>query len=314
MSRLDALGERRLIGRLGRAAARTLRSGPLRVDAGIGDDAAVLGAPPGGRGLLLASDMLVEGVHFDRRHTAPEAVGWKALACNVSDIAAMGGRPAAAVVSLGAPASTPPRWIARCYAGLIRCAARFGTAIVGGDTVRAPCVVIDVAILGVAPPRGAVRRDGARPGDRLCVTGRLGGSYRSGRHAVFTPRVAEAQALVARCRPSAMIDVSDGLASDAWQLARASRVTLRIRTADVPVAPAAGGVNAALNDGEDFELLFTVRPGARVPRRIGRCPVREIGRAIRRGAGVELEDASGRVRRVRAGGFEHFRKGRRGGP
>ena len=304
------LGELGIIERLRRRMPRG-----HGVVVGIGDDAAVLALPAArARGrtqaplLLFASDMIVEGVHFDRRRVPPLWIGWKALACNVSDIAAMGGRPWAAVVSLGAPRSTPAGTLDGIAAGLARCARRFGMGIVGGDTVRAPRLVVDVAILGLARPDRVVLRSGARPGDAVFVTGRLGGSYPSGRHARFMPRVAEAQRLLNRVRVHAMMDLSDGLASDLWQLSRASRVRLRVEAARIPIAPEARTLQHALMDGEDYELLFTVgwRDAARVLARLGRTPVTRVGSVIRRGIGVELEEAGGRVRRLSPQGFKHF--------
>ncbi len=303
MPTVKSLGE---VGLIRRFAARV--RGSSRVLVGIGDDTAVLRGA--GRELwLFASDMLVEGVHFRRKDTPAQWIGWKALAANVSDVAAMGGRPVAAVVSLGVPATTPVAFTDGLGTGLLRCARRFGVAIVGGDTVRSPQVVIDVAILGRATRSHLTLRRGARAGDRLFVTGHLGGSYVSGRHARFMPRVAEAQALLARVRVHAMMDLSDGLASDLWQMAQASRVTLRVDGSRIPVSRAAKTLTHALMDGEDFELLFAVsaREAARVPRRIGACLVTEIGEV--RGtsvARVELVQSDGRIRPLHPRGFAHF--------
>ena len=296
------VGERGLIDRLRR---RLHRDPSVRV--GIGDDAAVL-AQPGRASLLFASDMLVEGVHFDRRRDPARAIGWKALACNVSDIAAMGGVPRWAVVSLGLPPSTPLRFVDELYAGLERCATRFELSVVGGDTVRAPQVVVDVAILGTVSPGRLALRSGAKAGDVLFVTGRLGGSLAGGRHATFLPRLQEAQTLVRRLRIHAMMDLSDGLASDLWQMSRASRVRLRVEATRIPVSAAGRTVTHALMDGEDFELLFAVGPreAGRVPRRIGTCPVTRIGRVTGRGIGVELVEPSGRIRLLTPTGFRHF--------
>lgn len=346
MTMIESVGEFGLIARMSRRLART-----AAVQVGLGDDAAVLAHPVVlGRGarrerLLLASDMIVEGVHFDRRTVPPHWIGWKALACNVSDIAAMGGRPCAAVVSLGLPRQTPVRFVDALYQGLSRCAKRFGVAIVGGDTVRAPCVVMDVAILGIARPEHVTLRSTARVGDLLFMTGRVGGSRASGRHARVWPRLREAQWLVTHLPVHAMIDLSDGLASDLWQMARASRVTLRVEADRIPIRPevgrVAGGTRAAtrrhrlsvdaralhhaLMDGEDFELLFSVprRVAARVPRRIGTCPVTRIGAVVgsapsRTGSGVQarlrrgdvvrvqLQGPDGTLTPVEAGGFRHF--------
>ena len=320
MRTVRSMGELALIARLRRRLRRT-----PSVQVGIGDDAAILRSGGDGTRLVFASDMLVEGVHFRRAHVSAQAIGWKALACNLSDVAAMGGVPRWAVVSLGLPPATPVRFVDALYAGLERCARRYGVAIVGGDTVRAPQVVVDVAILGTVRPRHLTLRSGARVGDLLFVTGRLGGSYRSGRHARFLPRLAESQALVRRVRPHAMIDLSDGLAQDLWQVSRASQVTLRVEAARIPVARAAracahracgcrawrGGSGAyhALMDGEDFELLVAVgaRDAARVPRRLGAVPVTRIGMALRRGVGLELAPADGRVTRLVPRGFRHFK-------
>ncbi len=298
----------RTLGEVGLIARLAPRLRPLSsVLVGIGDDAAVVRSP-GPERLLVACDMLIEGVHFRRRTLPPEWIGWKALAVNMSDIAAMGGQPSWAVVSLGLPPDTPVAFVDRLYAGLARCARRFGVAIVGGDTVRAPQVVMDVAIIGHVRPEHLTLRSGVRVGDRLFVTGRLGGSYRSGRHARFLPRLAEASTLVRRVRVHAMMDLSDGLASDLWQLSRASRVALRVDAARIPVARAAKTVYHALMDGEDFELLFAVAPrdARRVPRRLGACPVTEIGVATGRGIGVTLRERSGRVHPLTPSGFRHF--------
>ena len=340
MRTVAQLGE---VGLIQRLQQRLGRLSPSSVLVGIGDDTAVLRLPRSfshsrseaplvnrfslsgplssrvpskakGRGwtsqeyLLFASDMLVEGVHFRRSDLQPRWIGWKALAGNVSDVAAMGGLPKYAVVSLGIPSTTPVRFVDELSAGLQRCARRFGVAIVGGDTVRAPIVVVDVAILGVAQASHLVLRSGARVGDRIFVTGRLGGSLASGRHATFLPRLREAQWLVRHRRVHAMIDLSDGLASDLWQLARASRVTFRIRERAIPAARAARTVWHALMDGEDFELLFVVpsRLASRVPTRIGQVPVTEIGVVTKHGAHVELIRTDGRITSLIPEGFRHF--------
>ena len=211
MPTVHAVGEIVLIDRLRRRLGSVRRGRGVRVS--IGDDAAVLR----GRGhplLLLASDMIVEGVHFRRRTVPARWIGWKALAANVSDIAAMGGSPLAAVVSLGVPPSTTVRFLEALYGGIARCAKRCRVSVVGGDTVRSARITVDVAILGTVDSKYLTLRSGARPGDVLFVTGRLGGSLRSGWHARFIPRVREAQALVRRVNVHAMMDLSDGLASD----------------------------------------------------------------------------------------------------
>ena len=180
--------------------------------------------------------------------------------------------------------------------------------IVGGDTVRSPQIVVDVAIIGSMAQGRAVRRDDARVGDALVVTGRLGGSYASGRHARFLPRVREARELLRRVNVHAMMDLSDGLASDLWQMSRAGRVKLRVEAARVPVASAARTLEHALMDGEDFELLAAVASCdvPRLPRRLGNTPLTRIGRVTGRGMGVELAYPDGRVVPLISKGFRHF--------
>ena len=305
METVAHVGEAGVIQRLTQRLGRRPRSPSVLV--GIGDDTAVL-PWTSTEHLLFASDMLVEGVHFRLSHVPPRWIGWKALACNVSDVAAMGGVPKDAVVSLGIPPRTPVRFVDELYAGLKRCAERFDVAVVGGDTVRAPVIVVDVAILGTVKISHLVLRSGARIGDRVFVTGRLGGSLASGRHATFLPRAREAQWLVRRLKVHAMIDLSDGLASDLWQLARASRVTFRVHERQIPVSRAGRTSWHALMDGEDFELLFAVpsRLARRVPIRIGQVPVTEIGVVTKHGAHAELVRSNGRITSLLPKGFKHF--------
>ena len=211
-----------------------------------GDDCAVL---PGD--LLLTCDPVIEGVHF-LPATPARQVGWKAMARNLSDIAAMGGQPRFAVVSLGLRPTTPVRWVRELYAGMRAVAGKFGCEIVGGDTahVRHEQFVV-VTLLGHADK--PILRSGAKVDDVVFVTGKLGGSFRSGKHLTFTPRIREAQWLTKNFRIHAMLDISDGLANDLQRLSEASRVGFEIASAKIP-----GYLPGALTDGEDFELLFTV--------------------------------------------------------
>lgn len=303
--KVGRLGEDALIRRLARGLR--VRRTVLR---GIGDDCAVL-AGPGRRLGLFASDMLIEGVHF-RRGTPAEAVGWKALAVNVSDVAAMGGLPRHAVISLGIPRRTEVSWVDRLYRGLRRCAARFEVNLVGGDTVRAPCAVIDVAILGEVERDRVVYRAGARPGDWLLVTGRLGGSLRSGRHVRFVPRVREARALGSRARLHAMMDLSDGLWVDLPRLCGASGVSAVLEADRIPRHRGCS-LRQALTDGEDFELLIAASakdaPGLlRWARRNLRCGLRRIGTVVpKRGRpAVELVTPRGMPEPNSLAAFRHF--------
>jgi thiamine-monophosphate kinase len=224
---------------------------------GIGDDAAVL---PYSKAeyLLLTTDMLAEDTHFTRRMSS-QAIGHKALACSISDIAAMGGYPTFAVVSLGVPKDLPVRFIKDIYKGIQRTAKAFNISIVGGDTIKSEKIIINVALLGLVQKKNLITRDGARAGDIIFVTGPLGGSFKSGRHLNFTPRLAQARFLVEKFTPSAMMDISDGLAGDLNHILKASRVGASLDHACIPRHKKVTLLQA-LNDGEDFELLFTLSP------------------------------------------------------
>ncbi len=230
---------------------------------GIGDDAALVRIPPPGE-CLVTVDMLMEGIDFsadaDRR-----AVGRKSLAAGLSDIAAMGGLPLAAFPALALPKNNGRAVAESVYAGIEPLAREFGVAIAGGDTNSwdGP-LVLSVTVLGRPIGAAPVRRNGARAGDWIVVTGEFGGSL-LGKHLTFQPRVREAVALRGAAALHAMIDVSDGLAADLHHILRASSVGAILRAADVPISAAAHKMAGdrtplehALGDGEDFELLFTV--------------------------------------------------------
>jgi thiamine-monophosphate kinase len=222
---------------------------------GIGDDAAVL---PFNKDqyLLLTTDMLAEGTHFTRR-MPPGSIGHKALACSISDIAAMGGLPTFAVVSIGIPKDLPVRFVKGIYKGIQRIAGEFNVSIVGGDTIKTDKIVINIALLGLVEKKYLITRKGARPGDWIFVTGPLGGSFKSGKHLDFLPRLAQARFLVEKFRPSAMMDISDGLSGDLNHILKAGRVGARLDHASIPRRKGVS-LTQALNDGEDFELLFTL--------------------------------------------------------
>jgi thiamine-monophosphate kinase len=228
------------------------------------------------------------------------------LAVNVSDIAAMGGTPRHAVVSLALPSSTPQHYIRALLEGMRRCARRFGVTVVGGDTVGAPCLSITITLTGSAPRGRICRRSGARPGDLLAVTGPLGGSLASGRHLTFMPRLPEALWLMQHLRPHAMMDLSDGLALDGARMAAASQVRLALRGARIPRAKRAALADA-LHDGEDFELLVALSP-----RRCTAARQQAFARAFRRRLhiiGVVEHGAPAVVvdgRPLAPRGFEHF--------
>ncbi len=224
---------------------------------GIGDDAAVV---PYSKSeyLLITTDMLAEDTHFTRR-MPPQGIGHKALACSISDIAAMGGWPTFAVVSIGIPKNLPVSFIKDIYKGIQEVARQFNVSIVGGDTIKTDKIVINVALLGLVEKKNLTTRDGAKAGDVIFVTGPLGGSFKSGRHLSFTPRGPQARFLVENFKPSAMMDISDGLSGDLNHILKASKVGARLDHAYIPRHQGVS-LSQALNDGEDFELLFTLSP------------------------------------------------------
>lgn len=245
---------------------KTIGTSP-HVITGIGDDTAVVERPDGL--VLLAADMLLEGVHFDLNNASPFQVGRKSLAVNLSDVAAMAGQPRYALVSLalskGLPESDREDFSKQLFEGLHSMATQFETVIVGGDTTSwdGP-VVINVAIVGEISSGKAITRAGAQLGDWIFVTGRVGGSI-DGHHLDFIPRVSEALVLRDNCDLHAMIDVSDGLVADLYHILEESGVGACLDESSIPVSEAADSMNDdrsplehALGDGEDFELLFTV--------------------------------------------------------
>lgn len=290
------------------------------VHTGPGDDCAVLDLDVPGQQLLFKTDAVVEGIHFEKT-TAPERIGRKALARSLSDIAAMAGTPVAAVITLGLPENFQSDSIIQIYAGLNQLARQYGVAIVGGETTTNPGrLLISVALLGRVATGKAVLRTGAQAGDALFVTGELGGS-RAGKHLDFTPRLTEARWLADHFPLHAMMDLSDGLAGDLPHLLRASRVGAELLKSAVPISRAArararrgdaarSAFAAALTDGEDFELLFTLPSHEAVPlldawkTRFPELKLSCIGKIVP-GAGLRLRDATG-VHPITAHGYVHF--------
>lgn len=254
--------EMRCIERIKRCIPRRLQ-GVL----GIGDDAEILRRPRcAGLDWVVASDVIVEGVDFIPGRVPAEGVGRKALAVNLSDLAAMAAQPYAFAVSLGLPRRWPESWLDRFYRGLISLASDWTVICAGGDLSRAKEFFAAVTVFGLVRRGEAVTRKGANPGDRIAVTGRLGGSI-SRHHYSFTPRIREA-AYLARCfKPSAMIDISDGFVQDLGHILKSSGVAAAIDLDRVPVSANAQrlakgnrrrALMRALTDGEDFEVLFAL--------------------------------------------------------
>ncbi|MEW6273731.1 MAG: thiamine-phosphate kinase [Bacillota bacterium] len=333
---LSSLGEFGLIELLSRSFA-TDRPGVVK---GIGDDAAVLQVS-GENWLLFTTDMLVEEIHFSFLYAAPEQVGFKALVANISDIAAMGGWPTHALISLGVPLAAPVKVLEGIYAGFKRAADEYGVSIVGGDTVRSPArLIINVALLGAVEAGRAIYRSGARPGDLLFVTGTLGNSaaglylcrhpgaavspetagFLRSAHLEPRARVSAGRVLAKTGKVTALDDISDGLASELHEICLASGVGCRIREAALPVDPrvreAAGiagcdPLDWALYGGEDYELVFAVPPGSAGYIKEEMAANREgcylIGEVLPGEKGVLRELPDNRVIPLEPRGYDHFR-------
>ncbi len=293
-----------------------LRRMPLAPDSciltGIGDDAAVLRDSKSGD-ILFTTDMLIQDRHFRLKEASPFEIGRKAMGVNLSDIAAMGGHATHAVVSLGLPAELSVSFVLELYRGLIQTGLKFGVSLVGGDTNESDRIVISVAMIGRTFVRGqAVLRSGAKIGDVIFVSGALGGSYASRKHLRFVPRLQEAEYLVKNFKIHSMIDLSDGLASDLRRLTKESEVGAFISKEMIPLSKSARGVQSALSDGEDFELLFTLSPrdAARlVARKLPKslAPFRPIGKIVDKSFGVKLLRVEGAWEVLAETGFDHFK-------
>lgn len=284
--KMQQLGEFGLIDRI-----RKMTSVPDPSWVGIGDDCAVIPLSPETGGapaseLLVSTDMLVEGTHFLMEDISPRQLGWKSAAVNISDIAAMGGKPIATFLSLALPKTLPEQWMQEFMEGYNEISEKYGAALLGGDTTCSPDrICINVAVLGTCPRGKARLRSAARPGDLVCVTGTLGDSAAGlrlilggqkgaaprlmDRHYTPTPRVEEGLAL--SCLPGvhAMMDISDGVGSDLRHILDESGVGARIDTGKLPISKELQALcsekgwdpkELALSGGEDYELLFTMDP------------------------------------------------------
>lgn len=298
------MDERQLVERIRRRSG----SAPGLV-LGIGDDAAVY-HPRAGDDLVFTTDMLIEDVHFRRATHPPAAVGHKALARGLSDIAAMGATPRFCLVSLALAPGCDTRWVDGFYRGLMRLAARFGTALAGGDLSHADTIACDIVVCGSVARGRALRRDTARPGDALYVSGMLGGSalgLSTGkgrawkRHLMPEPRVALGRWLLERRIATAAMDLTDGLSLDLQRLCAASGVAA-VLPDPPPVYPGAT-LHQALHGGEDYELLFTARPRTRLPDEWQGLALTRIGAVVQGPPGRVTLGGSP----LPALGYDHFR-------
>ena len=293
--------------------------------AGIGDDCAILRIPVNHQ-MLVTTDFSLEGVHFRREWHPPQSVGHRCLARGLSDIAAMGGEPVAGFLSLAVPPKLPQRWVDRFLRGLLGLANEFKVTLAGGDTSESPNgILADIVVVGSVPKGAAILRSGARPGDRIYVTGELGASAATldllrsqpkkelrpkdfSSHFFPIPRIRVGRTLRQGRLASSMIDISDGLSSDLSHICEESGVGAEIRENAVPRASIGNparevGPKAALHGGEDYELLFT--SSKPIPSRIAGVLITDIG-SITRKREIALVGSSG-PQKLRPGGWEHFR-------
>lgn len=321
--KVSEVGEFGLIERL-----RALVGEPGQGETWVGDDSAVLRAPAGT--ILFTTDLMVEGIHFDLELMGPRDLGYKSIAVNISDVAAMGGVPRRALVAMGIRPAMEVAWLEELYLGMRECSDEFDMAIAGGDISRSDCLVISVALIGNPAGRRVIERKGARSGDLICVTGTLGASaagyrlLRAGsrehdglRQAHLRPkaRVREVE-ILRRHLPTAMIDVSDGFAADLGHLLDASERGARVDAAKLPVIGSDVEIDRdplelALHGGEDYELCFTIPPdraqrGADEVKEATGTEVSIVGEVVEREQGVILI-RDGVEERLEPKGWDHLR-------
>lgn len=270
---------------------------------GIGDDTAVL---PFSHDfyLLFTTDTIVDGIHFKLNEVHPQDIGYKGLAVNISDIAAMGGIPLYATVGMGLP-KYDLSLVRKIYDGIKELADEYKVKIVGGDTVRSEVLFLSVSMIGKVEKEFLSLRKGARVGDLICVTGKIGGAISSGKHLRFKPRVREARIIVKELSPTSMIDVSDGLLLDLYRLCKESGVGARVYKERVPINEGCSFYEA-IKEGEDFELLFTLgrkeeRNLAELRKRIGISIIGEITNK----RGIYICEG-GKIKKVKVQGYDHF--------
>ncbi|MDO8663038.1 MAG: thiamine-phosphate kinase [Candidatus Omnitrophota bacterium] len=271
---------------------------------GSGDDCAVLKLDKQNH-QLFTCDMLVEGVDFTLKDNS-YLVGRKAIAVSLSDIASCSGKPRHCVISLGLPKNTSLSFVDKLFQGMLDIAKKYKVNIVGGDLSRSSKVVLDVSMLGEVEKKYLTLRSGARVGDIIFITGELGGSI-SGKHLQFTPRIKEARFLSRNFKVKAMTDISDGLTSDLGHILEQSNAGAVIYEALIPLSGKARNLSDALNNGEDFELLFTLsRPQALKLLKRKLSIFRPIGEIRERKYGFQLIDKRSRPVNIKPKGFKHF--------
>jgi thiamine-monophosphate kinase len=282
---------------------------------GIGDDMAEIQLAED-VSVLITTDMLLDGVHFDLRQTTLKQVGYKAMAVSLSDCAAMATVPVAAVVSVAMPKGFGEKELKQLHSGIVLAGDKFACPLVGGDITcwkgKEPFAV-NVAMLSRTAGNEPVKRSGAKFDDAICVTGDLGGAV-SGKHLNFEPRVNEAIKIAQMVKANAMIDLSDGLSSDLNRICRASGVGAIINAGQIPISQQAGKVeeplSSALNDGEDFELLFTLSPQEcqkLLSKWKGPLAITQIG-TITDTKKMQIAMPDGSLHDLQAHGYDHFKR------
>jgi thiamine-monophosphate kinase len=331
------LDENSVVHRIERGFAEKQAGNRNTLKLGLGDDAALF-APRSGYETILTCDWFLEGTHFLRDKHPADAVGWKCLARAVSDIAAMGAQPRCFLLSLALPQTHTGRWLDEFLRGLRRAARRFSCLLAGGDTTRREEILINVAVVGEVREGRAILRSGAKPGDVIFVSGRLGEAELglqllrrdesiAGRkdpalkkHLYPEPRLTLGRWLAEKRLATAMMDLSDGLSSDLPRLCAASGVGARIEEAKLPIVSASGNkgshgfdrLHLALDGGDDYEMLFVVprRKVASIPRSFRGLALTSIGEIARQRT-ILLTDKNGRERKLVPGGWDPFRKAKR---
>jgi thiamine-monophosphate kinase len=289
------------------------RLSPANIPIGIGDDMAQI-ALEGGASVLITTDMLLDGTHFDLRAATLWQVGYKSMAASLSDCAAMATIPVAAVVAVALPHGWGGQQLQELHAGVVAAADKYRCPLVGGDITSwkgEGRFAVCVAMLSKPGDKPPVRRNGAKVGDAICVTGSLGGAGRR-RHLEFEPRVQEALKMVQIADLHAMMDISDGLSTDLSRICRQSGVGALVEASAVPISEDAGTradpLGAALNEGEDFELLFTLAPDQwdRLQQRWQEAvPITAIGMITNTGR-MEIRMPDGQIMDLPPGGYEHL--------
>lgn len=324
-----ALNEKKLIERIQQGARKAeptaARLLPARLLCGIGDDCARL-ALPAGYETIVTTDFTIENVHFRRQWHPPEVVGHRCLARGLSDIAAMGGKPVSAFLSLALPAGTETRWVDKFLSGMLALAEKSGVALAGGDTTESPGgILADIVVLGIVPSGQAILRSGAQAGDSIHVTGELGAAmalcermyaepekkYRPAScpaHFYPQPQLAIGQYLREHKLATAMIDISDGLSTELSHICEESGTGAVLWASAIPIASIGRRkleLRQALHGGDEYQLLFTSPKGRRLPKAIAGVPVTRIGE-IMAGGGLLLEEAGGQRTKLTPGGWQHF--------